>query len=94
MAIFIPKNMGGFDKVFRIVGQDLRNHREISVCVRGHFFNFLAAESLVWLGGDKGGKIFIHGIKTIMICIAVNPVGNTFHGCHIILHYCSSFIRK
>ena len=94
MAIFIPKNMCGFDKVFRIIGQDLGNHRKLSVCVRGHFFNFLAAESLVWLGGNKGGKIFIHGIKAFIICIAVNPVGNTFHGCHIILHYRSSFIRK
>ena len=63
MAIFIPKNMCGFDKVFRIIGQDLGNHRKLSVCVRGHFFNFLAAESLVWLGGNKGGPGDRKGVK-------------------------------
>ena len=34
VSVFIPEDMGCFHKILRIVGQDLRNHRKISVGFR------------------------------------------------------------
>ena len=86
MSIILLQKLGSADKIICIASQDLGNHVHSLISLWRDLTDFLEAEVLLWFRGNKGGKIFIHGMIKPVISPAVYKVGHALHRGHVIFH--------